>query len=101
MVHISRFGKQDGQFAAGVRGDECVARVLLMGQLAAGVYFRVLLGGITGHRSFGSDAGIVVPPERCVAVVAAMLRVFAGAGDRTNRKRARWQNCPAPGALTG
>ena len=58
-------------------------------ELAAGVYFRVLLGGITGHRSFGSDAGIVVPPERCVAVVAAMLRVFAGAGDRTNRKRAR------------
>ena len=57
--------------------------------LAPGVYFRVLLGGITGHGSFGSDAGIVVPPQRCVAVVAAMLRVFAGAGDRTNRKRAR------------
>ena len=58
-------------------------------ELAPGVYFRVLLGGITGHGSFGSDAGIVVPPERCVAVVAAMLRVFAAAGDRTNRKRAR------------
>ena len=57
--------------------------------LAPGVYFRVLLGGITGHGSFGRDAGVVVPPEECVAVVAAMLRVFAAAGDRTNRKRAR------------
>ena len=56
---------------------------------APGVYFRVLLGGVTGHGSFGSDAGVVVPPEECVAVVAAMLRVFAAAGDRTNRKRAR------------
>jgi len=58
-------------------------------ELAPGVYFRVLLGGITGHGSFGRDAGVVVPPEQCVAVVAAMLRVFAAAGDRTNRKRAR------------
>ena len=58
-------------------------------ELAPGVYFRMLLGGITGHGSFGRDAGIVVPPEECVAVVAAMLRVFAAAGDRTNRKRAR------------
>ena len=58
-------------------------------ELAPGVYFRVLLGGITGHGSFGRDAGIVVPPEECVALVAAMLRVFAAAGDRTNRKRAR------------
>ena len=57
--------------------------------LAPGVYFRMLLGGITGHGSFGRDAGIVVPAEECVAVVAAMLRVFAAAGDRTNRKRAR------------
>ena len=57
--------------------------------LAPGVYFRMSLGGITGHGSFGRDAGIVVPPEECVAVVAAMLRVFAAAGDRTNRKRAR------------
>ena len=59
------------------------------GELAPGVYFRVLLGGITGHGSFGRDAGIVVPTEQSVAVVAAMLRVFAAAGDRTNRKRAR------------
>ena len=29
---------------------------------APGVYFRVLLGGITGHGSFGSNAGIAVPP---------------------------------------
>ena len=58
-------------------------------ELTPGVCFRVLLGGITGHGSFGRDAGVVVPPQECVAVVAAMLRVFAAAGDRTNRKRAR------------
>jgi ferredoxin-nitrite reductase len=57
--------------------------------VAPGVYFRVLLGGITGHRHFAEDAGIVVPPEECVAVAAAMIRVFADQGDRTDRKKAR------------
>lgn len=56
---------------------------------AAGVCFRVLLGGITGHGFFAEDAGIVVPPEECVAVAAAMIRVFAALGDRTDRKKAR------------
>lgn len=53
------------------------------------IQFRVLLGGITGHSFFAEDAGIVVPPEECVAVAAAMLRVFVDQGDRTNRKKAR------------
>ncbi|MGC2399403.1 MAG: NirA family protein [Acidobacteriaceae bacterium] len=57
--------------------------------LPAGVYFRVLLCGITGHRQFASDCGLVVPPEQAVAVAAAMIRVFADHGDRTDRKKAR------------
>ncbi len=55
----------------------------------ADVYFRVLLGGITGHGIFARDAGILVQPEECVAVAAAIIRAFAEHGDRTDRKKAR------------
>src|SRR6266700_3267159 len=55
----------------------------------AGVYFRVLLCGITGHQQFASDCGLLLPPEQTVAVAAAMIRVFAENGDRTDRKKAR------------
>jgi ferredoxin-nitrite reductase len=54
-----------------------------------GVYFRVFLGGITGHQRFGDDCGLVVAPSECVAVAASMLRVFVDHGDRTDRKKAR------------
>lgn len=57
--------------------------------IPAGVYFRVQLCGITGHRRFASDCGVLVPAEQTVAVVAAMIRVFHQHGDRTNRKKAR------------
>jgi ferredoxin-nitrite reductase len=54
-----------------------------------GVYFRALLGGITGHREFGRDAGLLLRPAECVPVAAAMVRVYLEHGDRTDRKRAR------------
>ncbi|MBI5396628.1 MAG: NirA family protein [Verrucomicrobia bacterium] len=54
-----------------------------------GAYFRVQLAGITGHQDFARDAGILVKPNECVAVAAAMIRVFNEHGDRTNRKKAR------------
>ncbi len=54
-----------------------------------GVYFRVQLCGITGHKQFAQDCGLLLKPEECVAVAAAMLRVFLKNGDRTNRKKAR------------
>ena len=57
--------------------------------IPAGVYFRVMLCGITGHKQFASDSGIVVRPEQSVAVAAAMIRVFIENGDRTDRKKAR------------
>lgn len=57
--------------------------------LPAGVYFRVVLCGITGHRQFASDCGLLLKPHEAVAVAAAMIRVFAEHGDRTDRKKAR------------
>jgi ferredoxin-nitrite reductase len=55
----------------------------------AGVYFRVLLCGITGHKQFATDCGLLLRPDQTVAVAAAMIRVFAENGDRTDRKKAR------------
>ena len=58
-------------------------------EVEPGVYFRVELAGITGHQQFAKDSGILIKPNECVAVAAAILRVFVENGDRTNRKRAR------------
>ncbi len=55
----------------------------------AGVYFRVLLCGITGHKQFATDCGLLLRAEQTVAVAAAMIRVFSANGDRTDRKKAR------------
>ncbi|HXJ60071.1 MAG TPA: NirA family protein [Verrucomicrobiae bacterium] len=55
----------------------------------AGVYLRIELCGITGHKQFARDAGLVMRPGESVAVAAAMLRVFSEHGDRTDRKKAR------------
>ena len=54
-----------------------------------GVYFRVQLAGITGHQQFAKDAGVLIKPDECIAVAAAIIRVFVEHGDRTNRNRAR------------
>ena len=55
----------------------------------SGVYFRVVLSGISGHKQFANDSGLLLRPEQTVAVAAAMIRVFIAHGDRTNRKKAR------------
>jgi ferredoxin-nitrite reductase len=57
--------------------------------IPAGVYFRVLLSGITGHRQFATDCGLLLRPEQAVAVAVAMIRVFIEHGDRTDRRKAR------------
>jgi ferredoxin-nitrite reductase len=54
-----------------------------------GVYFRLALGGITGHRDLAVDEGVILRPEECTPVAAALLRVFLDEGDRTDRKKAR------------
>lgn len=55
----------------------------------AGVYFRLALGGITGHKDFARDTGVIVAPHEAVEVADGVLRVFIGHADRTNRARAR------------
>jgi ferredoxin-nitrite reductase len=57
--------------------------------LSPGVYFRVELCGITGHKQLASDCGILLKPNETVAAAAAMIRVFTENGDRTDRKKAR------------
>jgi ferredoxin-nitrite reductase len=47
------------------------------------------LGGITGHKDFARDTGLLLEPEQCLPVAVAALRVFIDHGDRTDRKRAR------------
>lgn len=54
-----------------------------------GVYFRVQLCGITGHKQFASDCGLLIKPDEAVPLAAAMIRVFIENGDRTNRKKSR------------
>jgi ferredoxin-nitrite reductase len=54
-----------------------------------GTYFRMELGGITGHGDFARDAGVLLRPEECVPVAAAAVRAFIEHGDRTDRRRAR------------
>lgn len=57
--------------------------------VAPGIWFRLMLGGITGHRDFARDTGIVVRPEETTRVADAIVRVFIAHGDRTNRNKAR------------
>lgn len=58
-------------------------------RIEPGIYFRVQLGGITGHKDFARDTGLLVRPGEVVAVAAAMIRVFNENGCRTDRKKAR------------
>ena len=57
--------------------------------IAEGVWYRLALGGITGHRDFARPTGIVVAPEDTTRVCNAILRVFIREGDRTDRRKAR------------
>ena len=53
------------------------------------IAFRMQLCGITGHRQFATDAGILLTPSQTIPTAAAILRVFIENGNRTNRKKAR------------
>ena len=54
-----------------------------------GVWFRLLLGGITGHMDFARETGVVVRPADATKVADAVVRVFIDHGDRTDRNKAR------------
>lgn len=59
--------------------------------ISPGVYFRIALGGVTGHQTFASDAGVLISPEQLTPFIAALVRVFIREGDRTDRKKARFK----------
>ncbi len=54
-----------------------------------GVWFRLALGGITGHKDFARDTGVIVKPEEATQVADAIVRVYIEHGDRTDRLKAR------------
>lgn len=54
-----------------------------------GVWFRLALGGITGHHDFARPTGIYLPPAEAVAVADAIIRVFIDEGNRADRTKAR------------
>ena len=54
-----------------------------------GVWFRLGLGGITGHKDLARPTGVYVLPDDATAVADAIVRVFTDHGDRTNRTKAR------------
>ncbi len=54
-----------------------------------GVYFRLTLGGISGHKDFARDTGVLLKPEECIPVSHAIVNAFSEHGDRTDRKKAR------------
>jgi len=55
----------------------------------AGVWFRLMLGGITGHKDFAHQTGVIVKPADATKVADAVVRLFIDHGDRTNRTKAR------------
>ncbi|MEM6489239.1 MAG: NirA family protein [Pseudomonadota bacterium] len=71
--------------------DICFQAVRVGDNLAVepGVYCRISLGGISGHRDLTRETGMVCTPEQTVLAGAAMLYVFVEHADRTNRKKAR------------
>ena len=58
-------------------------------EMKPGIYFRVSLGGATGHKTFARDLGVLVRPEELLKVVVALIRVYVANGNRSDRKRAR------------
>ncbi len=55
----------------------------------AGIWYRLTLGGITGHQDFARDTGVILRPAEATKVADAIVRVFIEHGDRTNRNKAR------------
>ena len=57
--------------------------------IADRIWFRLMLGGVTGHKDFARDTGVIVKPGDATRVADAVVRVFIDHGDRSNRAMAR------------
>src|SRR5215467_13769502 len=74
----------------GFQAVEVTERAKLAEQpVTPGVWFRLMLGGITGHKDLARGTDILVKPEEATEVADAIVRVFIREGDRTNRAKAR------------
>lgn len=54
-----------------------------------GVWWRIVLGGISGHRDLARASGVFCREEECTEIADAMIRVFIAHGNRTDRTKAR------------
>ena len=54
-----------------------------------GVYFLMALGGVTGHKTFASDSGVLIPPDQLLEIIQSIVRIFIENGNRALRKKAR------------
>jgi ferredoxin-nitrite reductase len=57
--------------------------------LAPGIWFKLCLGGITGHRDFTRETGVILQPRDACMMADAVVRVFVDHGNRTDRTKAR------------
>ncbi len=70
-------------------GATAVKVVKELGDIKPGIYFRIALGGATGHKVFANDLGVLVPPSEIIKVIAALTRVYIAHGNRNDRNKAR------------
>ncbi|TAJ28366.1 NirA family protein, partial [Bosea sp. (in: a-proteobacteria)] len=57
--------------------------------VAPGIWYRLALGGITGHKDLARDTGVIVAPSDAVAVADAVIRIFTANANRADRNKAR------------
>ena len=57
--------------------------------LEPGIWFKLCLGGITGHHDFARDTGVLVRPREACMVADAVVRIYIDNGNRTDRTKAR------------
>ena len=69
--------------------DISFTAVTVAADLGREVWFRLGLGGITGHKDFARPTGVYVKPADATRVADAIVRVYIDNGDRTDRKKAR------------
>ncbi|MDB5643009.1 MAG: cobG [Hyphomicrobiales bacterium] len=55
----------------------------------AGVYWRLAIGGISGHKDLARDTGVIIRLDDATPVADAIIRVYIEHGDRTNRAKSR------------
>jgi ferredoxin-nitrite reductase len=78
-----------GGVGGGFAGHTSRWEDLVSDAVPAGIYFRIALGGATGHKAFARDLGVLVRPEELLKVLVAIVRVYIAQGNRADRKKAR------------